>query len=577
MKKFGTFEVDLRARELRKGGIRIRLQDQPFEILAMMLERPGDVVTREELSRRLWPAGTFVDFEHSLNAAVKRLRAALGDEADNPRFVETLHRRGYRFIAPVASSEKDNGAHRSTSGPGPARPHADGLTARLVVLPFANLSGDPEQEFFSDGLTEEIINALAHVQGLKVIARTSAFAFKGQHVDVRRIAESLGVTNVLEGSVRRGGNRIRVTAQLIKVDDGFHLWSERFDRDLADVFAVQDEIAAAIAIALQGHLLESSGRVYTPSVEAYEAYLMARHYQSHLTQASLEQGRICYERAIRLDPRYALPHTGLAELYHILSTGMGADQQYRAMVRASAERGLALDPDLPEGHAWLGTLAAGYDRDWPEAERQYRMAVAGDPRLRHWYAHFCLRFVGRAAEAVAEHEAALRSDPLSHITRVGYVLSLMSAGRRDDAARESRRLIEFNPDFAGTYALLAFDIPNAGLAEALAFAERAHALTSWKTTGPTGVLAGLLARAGDHARSDALVRELGDPQEYGRPIGHALYHLARGDADRAIDFVGLALGQRHPLAMIVLVGGPYGAELRASSRWPSLAAQFNLP
>ena len=180
MKKFGTFEVDLRARELRKGGIRIRLQDQPFEILAMMLERPGDVVTREELSRRLWPAGTFVDFEHSLNAAVKRLRAALGDEADNPRFVETLHRRGYRFIAPVASSEKDNGAQRGAPGSVSVRPHTDGLTARLVVLPFANLSNDPAQDYFSDGLTEEMITQISRLfpSRLAVIARTSSMRFK---------------------------------------------------------------------------------------------------------------------------------------------------------------------------------------------------------------------------------------------------------------------------------------------------------------------------------------------------------------------------------------------------------------
>ena len=210
VKRFGTFEVDLRARELRKGGIRIRLQDQPFEILALLLERPGEVVTREELRQRLWPAGTFVDFEHSLNAAIKRLRAALGDDADNPRFVETLHKRGYRFIAAVETDRGQPPRNMHVVRP-PVRAQDDAVTVRLVVLPFANLSGDPTQEYFSDGLTEEMITQIGRLcpRRLGVIARTSSMLFKRSTKSASEIGRELGVDYLLEGSVRREGDRIR--------------------------------------------------------------------------------------------------------------------------------------------------------------------------------------------------------------------------------------------------------------------------------------------------------------------------------------------------------------------------------
>src|SRR6266550_2628320 len=247
MKKFGTFEVDVRARELRKGGIRIRLQDQPFEILATMLDRPGEVVTREELRQRLWPAGTFVDFEHSLNAAVKRLRAVLGDEADNPRFIETLHRRGYRFIAAVASS--DNGARAAIPTPSaPFRPHADAPSSRLVVLPFANMGNDPAQEYFSDGLTEEMITQIGRLcpGKLGVLARSSSMRFKRASKSAGEIGRELAVDYLLEGSVRREGNLVRIAAQLIDARTEVHLWAETYDRRLEESLLLQSDVAARI-------------------------------------------------------------------------------------------------------------------------------------------------------------------------------------------------------------------------------------------------------------------------------------------------------------------------------------------
>ena len=318
VKRFGTFEVDLRARELRKGGIRIRLQDQPFEILAVMLDRPGEVVTREELRQRLWPAGTFVDFEHSLNAAIKRLRAALGDEADNPRFVETLHRRGYRFIAPV---ETDGQPVRNLHVV-PARrleASADELRQRrLVVLPFANLSNDPTQEYFSDGLTEEMITQIGRLcpGRLGVIARTSSMLFKRSAKSASEIGRELSADYLLEGSVRGDGDRVRITAQLIETRTEVHLWAETYDRSLGETLNAADRsgrhIARSLAMELVPDQVDVIGRATPRRTEAYQAYLKGRY---HWNRGSLEGVRSAisyYERALDLDPDFAAAHSAMA-------------------------------------------------------------------------------------------------------------------------------------------------------------------------------------------------------------------------------------------------------------------------
>ncbi len=451
----------------------------------------------------------------------------------------------------------------------------------IAVLPFANLSSDREQEYFSDGLTEEIINALARVPGLKIIARTSAFAFKGQNVPIGRIADALGVNTILEGSVRRAANRVRVTAQLISAGDGCQLWSDRYDRELADVFAVQDDIASAIVHELRGRLggRAPSPRAQTPGVEAYEAYLMARHRIWRFDPDFFEQGRKYDEQAIALDPGFALPHLGLAELFHIRASGTGADARAAAdLVRPAAQRALALDPSLAEAHAWLGICASTYDYDWQAAERHFEQGAATGvitPRFRHVRGYFYLRFVGRADEGVSEHERALQEDPLNLIMRVGLVACLRSAGRLAAAAREAQRLAELDPEFAAQYTLLALDVPNTPLQTAIAFAERAISRAPWNT-GPKGLLAGLLRRNGDDDQSAALLRTVGDPNEYGHALDFALYHLASGEMDRAFDYLASLAGQHHPFLMMILVGGPYGPMLRASPRWPAFAATIGL-
>ena len=452
----------------------------------------------------------------------------------------------------------------------------------IAVLPFANLSSDPEQEYFSDGLTEEIINALAHVPGLKVIARTSAFAFKGQQVPIGRIAETLAVSTILEGSVRRAGNRIRVTAQLVDVSNGFHLWSERYDRELADVFAVQDDIASAIVNELRGRFTAAApAATYTPKVSAYEAYMMARHHVwQGLTRERFAQGIQCYEQAITLDSRFPLPHAALAEVFHIVASGRGPEAQAAATrIRPSLARAVALDPGLPEAHAWLGVVATTYDYDWAEGERQFRAAMAREPvtsAIRHMNAYFNLRLTGRADEAIAEHHRAIEQDPLNMIFRVGLAASLTSAGRDAEASQAVDMLMDLAPDFPGTYGLLARNVAREPIERALAFAERFHAMDMWHTSS-SGLLAGLRRRNGDTDRAAELMAGAGRPDEYGNAVGYALYHLACGETDRAFDYMDLLIEQRHPFLMMVIVGGPYAPALRASSRWAAFARKIRLP
>jgi TolB-like protein/predicted Ser/Thr protein kinase len=454
--------------------------------------------------------------------------------------------------------------------------------ASVAVLPFANLSSDPEQEYFSDGLTEEIINLLARINGLKVIARTSAFAFKGRSLPVGQIAEALGVTSILEGSVRRAGSRIRVTAQLINAADGSHRWSERYDREMADVFALQDDIASAIVSELRGRLAgpAPAPRAYTPTVPAYEAYLMARHlvWAKHSAEG-FAQGRELYQRAIALDPGYALPHAGLAELYHICASmrGDGA-REAAALIRPAAEQALALDPSLPEAHMWRGILTSTYEHDWVGAAASFARAMVSlpAPLLRHMHAYFYLRFVNRADEAVAEHRVALQEDPLNLIIRVGLVLSLYSAGRLREAADEAHRLLELAPDFTASYGLHVLNVLIEPPAAARAFAEHLYAVMP-RAAGSVGLLAGVLRRGGDEAGAAALMRDVADREEYGNAVDHALYELVAGDMDRAFDAMATLVEQRHPFLTMVVVGGPYGALLRSSPRWPSFVRTIGMP
>ena len=320
----------------------------------------------------------------------------------------------------------------------------------VAVLPFANLSADAENEYFTEGMADEILNALSKIQSLRVASRTSSFAFKGKNEDIRRIAKTLGVTLVLEGSVRRAGGRLRVTAQLVDAADGAHRWSQRYDREMSDIFAVQDDIAAAIAGALKLQLAPASER-RMPSLPAYEAYLRYRSYQWQFTPEASRRSRECLEQALALDPEFALPYVGLAD-YHFALAAVGASPSHEAMPRARelAQRALEIDPDLPEAHAMLGIVAGHYDYDWIEAERRFRLAVTREPlspHLRQWYGTFFLFAIGRADEACLQLSRVIAEDPLCQMWRLMRANLLPSVGLEHEALDDARKAVELDPDF----------------------------------------------------------------------------------------------------------------------------------
>ncbi len=400
---FETFELDLRVGELRKQGVRIKLQEQPFQILAMLLERPGQVVTREELRGRLWPSDTFVDFDHSLNKAINKLREALGDSADTPHFIETLAKRGYRFLHIVATTSQ---------------------AVSIAVLPFLSLSADPENEIFADGMCEEIISALTQIKNLHVVARTSSFSFKGKNVDLRVVGEQLNVRTVLEGSVRRSGNCLRITAQLVNVADGYHLWSERYDREIKEVFAIQEEIAKAITQRLAVTLDSEQQPLFragTDNLDAFKFYMQGRSLffqRGPRVLGSVE----CCKRAVAIDPKYALAWSGLADAYNMVGFyGLARPEACLPQAKEAAQRAIVLEPSLAEAHSSLAMSHLFHDWDRSSAEREFVQSLELKPRnslARSWYGLYYLQWArGRFEEGLAQATLAVQIDPLSAYAR----------------------------------------------------------------------------------------------------------------------------------------------------------------
>ena len=447
----------------------------------------------------------------------------------------------------------------------------------IAVLPFANMSQNADDEFFSDGLAEEIINALVQVPGLKVIARTSAFAFKGKNEDIRKIAETLGVTNVLEGSVRRAGPRIRVTAQLILAHDGTHLWSQRYDRELADIFAVQDDIAAAIAGALKLKLAPAPER-RMPSLPAYEAYLKYRYYQWRFTPEDSQRSKECLEQALALDPGFALPYVGLAD-YHLALAAVGLLPSHEAMTRARelAIRALENDPNLSEAHAMLGIVAGVLDFDWPETERRFRLAMSREPisaHMRQWNAYFHLLSIGRLAEARRQHERVIEEDPLSQMWHYTAALALLALGSEEAALNECRKSVELDPQFWVGWMLLGLIHALHGRhAESMQCAEKAVAGAA-RAPVAIGLMAAALVNTGRTVDAEPLLDELRSNTPTG-PIGLAYFYLARGDMDGAVEWAGKAADQRVASLVTILIR-PFESRLRTSAGWPALLKKLNL-
>ena len=566
---FGVFELDTESGELRKQGVRTRLQEQPFQILQVLLEQPGKVVTREELQRRIWPSDTFVDFDRGLYNAIKKLRESLNDSAESPRFIETLSRRGYRFIAAVAK----NGAVGSHT-----------VQASIAVLPFINMSPDAENEFFADGITEEIINALSQIENLRVAARTSSFFFKGKHADMRQIGEQLNVRTVLEGSVRKVGECLRITAQLVNVADGYHLWSQRYDRELKDVFAIQDEIARSIAerlkLTLAGDRTEQLVRAGTKNLEAYQLYLKGRALL-YRRGGAIPHAAECFERAVRLDPDYALAWAGLADSYTSLGYyGLVRPEACMPKGMEAARRAVTLDPSLAEAHNALGMASLLGTWDKAEAEREFLRALELNPRYiqaHDWYALFYLQLSdGRMAEGVTHSRLALESDPLSSYTHAIYGLTSAYAGKEAEAVEASRRGVELDSESYLARMCLQLVLHLTGqFGESVAVAESALAISgrlSWSMAG----LAITLADWGKPAEADAIYAEMLARArfKYVSPAHLAYGAAAASKEDEAIRHAREAFQIRDPcFPYFFPKHNRYGARLHAYPRFRELLLQ----
>ena len=490
------------------------------------------------------------------------------------RILEGLRKAGLEIAGPEGVAVK-------AQPESPARVAAGGRAAEksIAVLPFHNLSGDPEQEYFADGITEEIINTLTTVPGLRVIARTSAFAFKGQNTDIRKIAEVLGVTSVLEGSVRRAGNRIRVTAQLIAAADGSHIWSQRYDRQMEDLFAIQDEIASAIASEMK--LKFAPDPAVRPrrqtNLRAYEAYLRYRQHQWGFTPESLRRSRECLEQAMALDPGFALPYAGLAD--HYLASTVAGLRPAEAMPKARelAQRALELDPDLPEAHGMLGIVAGPYEWDWKEAERRFLLATAHEPvpwHVRQWHSFFYLFPVGRSEEALRQALRVLEDDPLSQVNSIVVALVYEGLGREAEANAAYRKVLELDPHF--WWGWLQFGLHHAvhgRYADARECAERAFAIYP-AAPAIVGLQAGVLRMAGETARAEELLAQA-PAGPYGTPLTRTCFHLVCGEIEPSVEWLAKAVEERRPALFSSLIR-PFEKLYRRSPAWPALLQKMNL-
>jgi TolB-like protein len=586
VKRFGTFEVDLRARELRKGGIRIRLQDQPFEILTVLLERPGDIVTREELRLRLWPAGTFVDFEHSLNAAIKRLRAALGDDADNPRFVETLHRRGYRFIAPV---ESDGQLLRNLQvGKSPVSMQtADRVTVRLVVLPFANLSNDPTQEYFSDGLTEEMITQIGRLcpGRLGVIARTSSMLFKRSAKSAGEIGRELSADYLLEGSVRSEGDRIRITAQLVETHTQAHVWAATYDRSLGETLNLQTDVAAHIARSLAMELVPDQvdvlGRSTPRRTESYQAYLKGRY---HWHRGSLDGVRAaipCYERALSRDPDFAAAHSAMARaLIALANHSKEPGRPFLEQARASAVRAIELDPGISDAHLALAEIRRTLEWNWRLAEDEYRTAIALSPSCEsahRFYAQF-LAAMSRFREAKAAADRACDVDPFCLVVTTGAAWVRYAAGELSRAIDRSRHVLDMDSGYMPARRLLGVTLLAAGRPDEGVVELTAAAGPGSNDPISLAWLAHAKALCGARDEASAIVEKLeADGRSVYVPAYHlALAHTGLGNRETAFNLLEKACADREPAVMNVRVE-PRFEPLRRDPRYGALLQHLRLP
>ena len=568
--RFGVFQFRAATLELLKNGRGIRLQPQPARLLHLLLANGGKLVSRDSIRELLWKDGTNVDFETCVNRCIRQLRTALGDDAVTPRYIKTVARLGHCFIAPVTGGVPAPTASPAFGNAGPAQ--------SIAVLPFANLSGDPQDEYFSDGLTEEITNVLTQIAGLKVMARTSAFAFKGKNDDIRRIAVALDVDNVLEGSVRRSEGEVRVTVQLIEAATGTHLSSKRYDGQMTNIFALQDEIASDVA--RQFHVGPGVFKRSTLNVAANEACLEGRFHWHKFAPGSFTKALACFERAVAIDTACAPAWAGIAQCRLGLVTEAGLSAlDYLPKAAEAARYSLELDDSNADAHACLGQVAAMLYYDWASAERHFRRALSLNPSpyVRIMYSGWHLAPLGRAKDAVIETARIVADDPLNLIGRWTHGASLFFARDFDRAAEEWSRLLEIDPFFSK--ALQALSVARGmqgrfeeGIALARKFIENiGHTVHSLWT------LAQAYAVSGQTEAAKGALRDLEELTGSGKgaPTQMAVIYGLLGEMDRAFACLEEAYRYRQPLLLLAKVQ-PRMDCLRSDPRLQGMLARLNL-
>jgi TolB-like protein/DNA-binding winged helix-turn-helix (wHTH) protein/Tfp pilus assembly protein PilF len=620
--RFGNFELDVRTGELRKHGVRLRLQGQPLQVLAALLKRAGDVVTREELRAQIWTTDTFVDFDHSLHNAIARLREVLGDSAERSRYIETLPRRGYRFIAPVNAGDLPARSGAADSAPPAGLPghlwltksHALLLTTAfavlvisiafwlartggapasaaprlnsIAVLPLENLSGDPSEEFFADGMTDQLITDLAKVGSLRVISRTSVMRYKGTRKGLPEIARELNVDAIVEGSVIRSGQRVRVTAQLVQAPTDQHLWAETYDRDRGDILKLQGEVADAIAWQVRAQLTPTQQalirRAHAVNPEAYDAYLKGRlYFVNEFTKPdSLKKARRYFEESIQKDPNFALAYAGLADtyVYLALAGALQKESAYRSAKEALA-KALELDDSIGEAHDTLGVLNWQFDWDWDAAEREFNRAIALAPSYScaHEDRAIFLASVGRRSEALAE---------IAKIDQLDYGFSSATAesntyyALRDYPAliEASRRALLLNPEDAGQHYFLGVGYEGTGeVQQAISEFQKAVQFSNG-SLGPAVALAHAYSVAGKKAEAEKILRDLERKAKHtsASPYTMATIYAGLGENDKAFDLLEKAYSEKSLDFALPLQSDLLLESLRADPRFQIMLRRIGL-
>jgi TolB-like protein/DNA-binding winged helix-turn-helix (wHTH) protein/tetratricopeptide (TPR) repeat protein len=610
--RFGVFEADLRTGRLTKNGRRVRLQEQPFRLLAILLEQSGQLVTRETLHARLWPRTT-VDFDHGLNKAISKIRDALGDSAENPRFVETVARRGYRFVGDVSDvdDERPEGAAHADPEvglePGGARRTfgrvvssaltaplssmsnrqrpSDGIIRSLAVLPLENLSGDTAQDYFTDGMTEELIARLGQISSLRVISRTSAMTYKNVHRPLPEIGRELNVQAVVEGSVLRSGDQVRITAQLIQVHDDRHMWAQSYTGNLRDTLTLQSKVATAIAGQVRTTLKSQEQATLqtskTVDPDAFEAYLKGRYFLNKRTGDGLRTAISYFNQAIAVDPAYAAAWSGLADAYTLSGDwkyGVLSREDAFPKARAAAIKALSLDDALSEAHASFAFALDLYGWDWDGAEREYKRSIALNPgyaTAHQWYA-WHLIMTGRTSDAIVEIKTAESIDPLSLIISADVADALCVAHLYDEAIRQSRKTLELDPNFAvGHYelgqALAQKHMHDEAIAEFhMAIQISGHSAAFDSNLAYTYGISGRTAEAMQIVE-DLRTRPARDPSN---DADIALIYMGLGDHDQAMMWLDKAYEARFKASIL---RRPAFDPLRSDVRFKQFVRRIGLP